>query len=247
VSFKRFCIFASQRTGSSYLASALDSHPEIICHKEVFHPYGVQSHSALISKLSPKERSLLLDRGFRDRDPLVYLDTLIQQSAMYFPEVRSIGFKLFTSHNELVWREMLAADVIKIFLYRENKLDQYASDKIASTTGCYASLEPGRTPQVKVEFDFEEFVAFVQATAGSFWEDLKTLRPNGLPPFIIEYEQVATLDMVPLLELLGVDSKVRCQSPLQKQNSRITSDKFSNFEYLVSCLEGTAYERWIVG
>ncbi len=34
---KRFCIFGSARTGSSYLIAALDKSPDVVCHGEIFH------------------------------------------------------------------------------------------------------------------------------------------------------------------------------------------------------------------
>jgi hypothetical protein len=34
----RFVIFAVPRTGSNWLCSLLNSHPEIICHHEIFNP-----------------------------------------------------------------------------------------------------------------------------------------------------------------------------------------------------------------
>ena len=37
----RFVVLAVPRVGSNYLCSLLNSHPEILCHHELFHPKGI--------------------------------------------------------------------------------------------------------------------------------------------------------------------------------------------------------------
>jgi LPS sulfotransferase NodH len=242
----RFCILASPRTGSSYLVSALSSHPDIICHMEIFHPHSVQSHRALLAKLSKAEQTQLLDRTFRNTSPLLYLEEVFKQSAKLFPAAKAVGFKLFNTHNGTVWREMIESEVVKIFLYRENKLSQYASHKIATTTGKYALFEPQGAEQVKVEFDMQEFLAFIEDTSSSFDSALDYVKKVGLPHVVIEYEEISAFNFEPVLRVLGVDPTVKCRASLIKQNSRITADKFSNFDVVESTLGGTRYERWIV-
>ena len=42
---KRFAIVTMPRTGSTWLCSALDNHPEIVCDGEVFHGKRIERHS----------------------------------------------------------------------------------------------------------------------------------------------------------------------------------------------------------
>ena len=63
-----FVIVFVARTGSNYLAAMLDSHPEIICHHEIFNPGGV--HRSLSYKNSDLSFGTVEER---DRDPWSFL------------------------------------------------------------------------------------------------------------------------------------------------------------------------------
>jgi LPS sulfotransferase NodH len=65
----RFVILAAPRTGSNWLCSLLNSHPDVLCHHELFNPSGV--FYAL------GHRDGALDLGTpeeRDRRPLAFLE-----------------------------------------------------------------------------------------------------------------------------------------------------------------------------
>ncbi|MCA9265021.1 MAG: sulfotransferase, partial [Planctomycetales bacterium] len=66
---KRFVILAVPRTGSNLLCTLLNSHPEILCHHEVFNPQGI--FLALTQRDRPHSLPSLDERN---RDPLRFLD-----------------------------------------------------------------------------------------------------------------------------------------------------------------------------
>lgn len=242
----RFCILASQRTGSSYLKTALDSHPEIHCMGEIFHSQRADTSRLLLSKLSETDRDHIRSIKWRNQAPVEYLNYVMTQCTSQFPDINSFGFKLFTTHNCEAWDEVLRSDYVKILLYRENKLDQYASHKIASSTGLYASEKIPETAPIKVPFILEEFNSFLKIVEGTLEQDIQRIKQGNVPFFLIEYQQIATLDFAPILKALGVDSTYNCHSNLKKQDSRPTLDKFSNVDDLKRAFCDTPYEHWLI-
>src|SRR6516225_7630935 len=94
----RFVILAAPRTGSNMLCTLLNSHPEILCHHEIF------NHAGIFYALP------LRDRGFslgaleeRDRHPLAFLERVWQTSCGY----RCVGFKTTRGQNEQVLQALL--------------------------------------------------------------------------------------------------------------------------------------------
>ena len=65
----RFVILAAPRTGSNLLCTLLNSHPQVLCHHEVFNPGGV------FTALDYHGDGLHVDAlAQRDADPLAFLD-----------------------------------------------------------------------------------------------------------------------------------------------------------------------------
>src|SRR5580693_4511868 len=95
---KRFVILAAPRTGSNWLCSLLNSHPEILCHHEVFNPAGI--FYAL------GHRDGTLDLGTieeRDRRPLEFLERL-WRAPLGLP---CVGFKMTRGQDERVVQAVL--------------------------------------------------------------------------------------------------------------------------------------------
>ena len=79
-----FVIFAMPRSGTGFLVSMLDSHPEIICHGEAFNRREIQTHHRLLR--------LKLFRILRNMAPRVLADYLLSRSRRN----RIVGFKSST-------------------------------------------------------------------------------------------------------------------------------------------------------
>jgi LPS sulfotransferase NodH len=123
----RFVILAVPRTGSNLLCTLLNSHPEVLCHHEVFNPTGI------FYALEYRDGALNLGTiEERDRDPLAFLNRLWTAR----PGYRSVGFKFTRGQSEPVLQSVLSARAVrKIILRRGNRLKSYVSAKVAECTG----------------------------------------------------------------------------------------------------------------
>lgn len=137
--YVRFFILCDARTGSTMLAQALNSHPNIACFREVFNysmdflGYHVEGYDNFSSA----------DKDLRDSD---YEAFLRQRIYCRHPEsTRAVGFKIAYTHfwgfTEL--RERLAedAELRVIHLGRRNYLRSLVSLKIAQRTNVWLDDE----------------------------------------------------------------------------------------------------------
>jgi len=113
----RFVIIANPRTGTNHFIDLLNSHPEISCHREVFHRDTVYlmdgTHNELLKK--------------RNENPLAFLSELYNSSP-----TKASGFKIFMDHDNSVLDAVLRDTTIKkIVLYRPNLLAVHSSAQIA--------------------------------------------------------------------------------------------------------------------
>ena len=124
----KFAIIAAPRTGSNLLCTLLNSHPEILCHHEVFNPDGI--FTALT------HRNEHLDLGSleeRDRDPLGFLQRVWERQAEDYQ--LSVGFKWTRGQNDSRLTACLDdSNVKKIVLKRRNRIKTFISEKIAQRT-----------------------------------------------------------------------------------------------------------------
>ncbi|MCD4743969.1 MAG: sulfotransferase domain-containing protein [Desulfobacteraceae bacterium] len=113
----QFAIIANPRTGTNHFIDLLNSHPDISCHREVFHRDTVYlldgTHDDLLMK--------------RNKNPLAFLKELFASSA-----TKACGFKIFMDHDDSVLDAVLRDPKIKkIVLYRPNLLAVHSSAQIA--------------------------------------------------------------------------------------------------------------------
>ncbi len=122
----RFVILAVPRTGSNLLCTLLNSHPQILCHHEVFNPQGVftaldyRGHGLAVESLQQ-----------RDHDPLGFLDRVWQTGQT----TTCVGFKWTRGQNQDVLKSVVEdTGVKKIVLRRRNRIKTYVSERIAQET-----------------------------------------------------------------------------------------------------------------
>ncbi|WP_071675558.1 sulfotransferase [Nioella nitratireducens] len=152
----RFVILSAARSGTSLLADTLDSHPQIVCHGEIFHPdpeWHIRGDMAGWSKEDKralsKDRDNLLDRAFTQ------------------PGAKAVGFKMWQNQAPDISDRLLADESVrKIIFERRNKLSQFSSTALAVQTGVWNIGLDGNTRPPKVAplaFDdaaFHEFLSY---------------------------------------------------------------------------------------
>ena len=131
----RFIILANVRTGSTMLASYLNSHPYVVCFREVFSftlpsiNYGVDGYEGWDED----------DLAFRKRDPIRFLHDRIYGG--HGDQVEAAGFKFLYSHiygfKDIAQHLVDDAEIRVVHLVRKNVIRASVSMKVAEATGLW--------------------------------------------------------------------------------------------------------------
>lgn len=129
----RFIILSDARTGSNLLQQSLNSHPEVVCFRELFNldaayiDYDVEGFDGTSAD----------DLALRAADPRAFLR--LRVFGAHEPAVRAVGFKFhyghFWFHEDLVPALTEDADLRVVHLRRVNMLRSLVSLRIAEQTG----------------------------------------------------------------------------------------------------------------
>jgi hypothetical protein len=235
----QFVILNAPRTGSNYLCTVLNSHPEILCHHEIFNPHvvGVARHL----QLSEFRMGSLEERN---ADPIRFLDRV-----WALPMGRSrVGFKLCWRQNEAVYRFLLKESGIrKIVLKRRNRVRTYVSLALARHTTEWVtyddSAQPGPRPAIQIDpRAFLDTVAF----NNDYYNEIEgALRESDQAFQTLYYEDVISgSGIAQALEFLGVEPQGA--GGLRGQTWKLTNTPLPelvlNFDQLAAELRGTEFE-----
>jgi LPS sulfotransferase NodH len=257
-----FIVFGHQRTGSTLLASRLNSHPRIRCHEEVFLPW-VDSDPSLREWL--RERHLAQALRILPGVRATFLGSLSDASALP-SDIGAVGFKVM--YNQLsVWptvsylvptagqvlqdpalRGWLRANrVLVVHTLRRNHLKVVVSHKLAgqsrrfhsrdASTECNQVLIP--LPGLKMRLRRLEIAE-------------KTARNSiaGLPSVEIWYEDYVAFsaheDDARVCAALGLSVPVGgLKSALSKVSSDNLRETVTNYDQVAAHLSGTRFERFL--
>ncbi|PHY21106.1 hypothetical protein [Caulobacter sp. BP25] len=234
----RFVILHATRTGSNYLCTVLNSHPDILCHHEIFNPHvvGVARH--------------LQQSGFtlgtieeRERAPEEFLERVWGT-----PLGRvAVGFKLCLWQHEPAWRAVLAdQSVRKILLRRRNRVKAFVSLLLARQTGEWVVYDdrgaPGARPKVTVDRDL--LLENIELHERFYRETEAWLAETGQGYAQLWYEDLFTPDGIdPALALLGLEGEpARPEGQTWKLTPTSLRDTVENFDDLSRALRGSDLE-----
>ena len=235
----RFVILNAPRTGSNYLCTVLNSHPDILCHHEIFNPHvvGVARH--------------LQQSGFvlgtieeRERDPHEFLERVWRT-----PMGRKcVGFKLCWRQHPIALSSVLAdAGVRKIVLKRRNPVKSFVSLLLARQTGEWVIYDdvPRPAPRPRIEVDvasMRETIAFNEA----YYREIETtLAASGQSHLELFYEQLFSRDSrEAILEFFGLPAGTEASMAGQswKLAPASLSEVIANFDEVGAALRGTELE-----
>lgn len=234
-----FCVIAQPRTGSNHLCGLLNSHPQIVCHYELFNRWRIYSLF--------EERNSYLHLAKRQLRPVRFLEDLRAYTEQRRPQARAFGFKLMLTQSRSVLRHVCrTSQYRKIVLHRENKLAQYSSEKIALRTRQYVAKNGERAATTKIEFIPEEFERFLKKDQEAYSEVIARLRSHKQPVFEIEYGHLDDEGMLnELMTFVGVDHRSLQDVTVVRQNPSAVLRRFSNPETAVAALRGTQMSRWL--
>ena len=234
----RFVILAAPRTGSNLLCTLLNSHPEILCHHEVFNPQGI--FMALTHRNKAFQLGSLAER---DRDPIAFLDRVWQTGQDY----RCVGFKWTRGQNDKAFAAVLKnSGVKKIVLRRHNRIKTYTSEQIAQQTQQWEAYSRQELclPRPRVTVDHVKLLEHISMNDQFYAEIDSSLRRTRQPYIDVVYESLFCADeQLRLLEFLSVNRvDERLTAASVKQNSTDLRDTIANFSELSAALVGSDLE-----
>lgn len=245
---KKLAIVTTSRTGSNMLVFMLNSHPDILCHFELFHKEHIFHNfdESMMEDASRLQGEEWLDLKNRDADPVKFLDEVM--SLPFGKEV--VGMKIFNSHNRAILDQIIEdEDFYKIVLFRHNQFFRYTSEVAARETGIYSVLKKYSyydklTERRKIHFNFTEYEKMTKVVEG-FFNDLKSKLRGKV--FYCEYTQIKEpwcekalvkfLDIQDIPELRK-DDQVR-------QNSSSLEERVENWDELVNYAKDKGLEEWL--
>jgi LPS sulfotransferase NodH len=236
-----FVIVCTGRTGSNLLASSLDSHPDIICHHEVFNHEGI--HVSLSFGGPQVPFGTVEDRNRRPWDFISRVYSLTYGS-------RAVGFKIGPDSlfNPVLLSLLLNRRVRKIVLHRHELLHVYTSTLIAQQTHIWSETGKAESKQQpSIEVNPARFVRFVRRRRLFYWIVDAIISATRQPHMKISYEEF-TLDPTAVkrtLEFLGVDPDQPLSACTVKQNSSRLADRITNYTELCEALRGTQMESYV--
>lgn len=245
---QRFVVVSLPRTGSTYLVDYLNAIDRVRCLSEIFHP------NEIMLRHHRTDDPRLSDIPLRDADPKGYLNRLEQE----IRDVDWFGFKHFPRHS-LKLLQQLCADRSwrKIFLWRENLLEQYLSFLLASAH--FGKITWGRVP------DQER----VTIPPGVLMDDFHTIERNYImieealmladpaDVFTLEYHDLGRVGaMRGLLRFLGLsDDSIEGalaetagrsgSGGLKFERGPVAAERIANYAEICQVLRHTRYRRWV--
>jgi LPS sulfotransferase NodH len=246
-----FCILTTQRSGSTWLVSLLDSHPQIKAFSELFigETFAHQSDEYL----AWSDESLSLFYEFAKMHPEMgpfkvfqYLETLSHYSGTH----HAIGFKLM--YNQLAQQpeiliKLILARYKVINLIRENPLDILISKANFRRSG----LPHTKEEQALKAIELKPALLLKDLEKQDRKTKLMQTLLNLLPLQILNVTYESLCDdrqtvMNSVLNFLGVeDQTVNLQSELKKISKGRYSQKIANFEEVKMALSGTKFQRFL--
>lgn len=236
-----FAIIFLPRTGSNLLAGMLDSHPDIICHHEVFNPDAV--HRSLTYKHTSLSFGTVAER---DADPFAFLSRVYSFS----DGRRAVGFKIAPRQNDLALLSLLLCRRIrKILLHRRNHLHAYTSFLIAHQTRVWSvptvAADPA-APRPLVSVDFAGLRRFARRRDAFHRLARTILQLTGQSFATVDYEAIGHPEtMRHLLAFLGVRHDVRLAERTVRQNPPRLRDRIANYDAIATLLAGTPMAAWL--
>jgi LPS sulfotransferase NodH len=229
----RFVIFAVPRTGSNWLCSLLNSHPEILCHHEIFNP------ERIIYSTSYRDGQLNFGSvQQRDQDPLGVYGQIWEHPLGH----SVVGFKFNRGQNQIIFNQVLAEpEIKKIILKRNNRVKTFVSEMIAEQTKEWESYPWSERKDRKVAIHVDEHALrqHIETNQRYFDQIIETLENSTQSYLELSYEKLSSPEeQGRILHFLGVSQlEAKLTAITSKQNSCNLRDLVTNFEELAELLQ----------
>ena len=227
----RFVIISAGRSGSEFLVSLLDSHPDVMCLSEVFQEKDDNFKS-------------YVERGYSPLDILRITYEICQNKTRGFKllyyQARGTRDPMFGDAD--VWHSLIEQEDIRVIhLVRDNGLARLISLKISETTDIWHYYTERDDNPIHVKLSLDECL---QNWSGCELKENKVDEDFSRHPIIkVHYNELATDPESTTNEVqrfLGVKEH-RLKNTLRKRH-RHPFDYLENFNELKRHFEGTRWE-----
>ncbi len=229
---ERFVILAAPRSGSNMLCTMFNSHPDVLCHHEIFNPRGI--FYALELRNSEFNLGSMAER---DRRPLAFLERLWKQPLGH----SQIGFKMTHWQNPEALDALLGdPDIKKIVLRRNNRIKTHVSRVIAEHRDIWEDYsnddEPG-LPINRITLDLDELYKDIDLNNRYYEEICSRITAAGQTYCFLEYEALTSAaSQQKALRFLGLDNHP-LQVTSRKQNPDDLQLLVKNFDQIAMQLD----------
>ena len=243
--YRRFVVLCHPRSGSNMLLDALNEHPHLVAHAEIFN----EDQPYIAGSDGKRDTGSLWLRAIRQHDPAAFVDTFVFRP--YPPEIAAVGFKLFpyqydNEHFRAHIDQILDdPDLSFVILRRRNKLATVLSQARAAATGRWMALAGGdgashdsdapiRLDPVECAIRFRTLIAEDER-----WRAIA----DGRPTVTVDYEDLVRDLDGPLREIqtaLGLDPRSLRTRTVQQRTGSLR-ENIVNFDELAQTFEGTEH------
>jgi LPS sulfotransferase NodH len=183
-----FVVYASPRSGSSWLVDLLDSHPRIAAYAELFLP-GDRSHPSYGSLDLPRFEATLQPRFRVSLVParLAYLRRVLARR----PGIDAVGFKVMYHHPEVhpgLMPYLALRRARAVHLIRENALEQVVSWETSIARGSFRAYAGDIVPRVAVRVEPDVVLNRLDELERDVAYARRTLARYRLPTLEVAYE-----------------------------------------------------------
>lgn len=243
----KFVVVGVQRTGTTLIRTAIDSHPDIYCAGEVFKVASLRVEQSYrgedgYAQYKSKNRLNVLKHYLR-RSALTreYLDHLYATGAH-----QAIGFKLMYNQSRqfpTIIPYLKSQQVKVIHVVRENTLKTLVSRLTARVRGKYHSTV--QLGAIKISLPIATLVKRLQGIEyqSRQWGEVFG-GDNYVRVVYEEFVQNQSEESARIVDYIGV-RKLAIESPLVKLNPDDLSDIVENYDQVVRVLKGTPFERYL--
>jgi len=232
----RFVILATPRCGSNWLCSLLDSHPDIICHHELFNPDGIHLSRSLRNKPGGLGQ-------MQSKPPL----GLLSQAWKQTHGCKAVGFKLNLGQSAVVFNEVLSEQGIKkIIISRRNRIRSFVSEMNAEKTGIWESY-PESTPMPHpgpLHVKAADLLKLAERNQAYYRALRERLDRTGQTVLDLEYEWLGEAEQHRrILNYLDVSPEQVLVAATSRMNRGSLRSLISNFDQLEQELAGTGLQH----
>lgn len=235
-----FLIVGQPRSGTTYLQTLLNAHPQLHCRGELFDPWQIDDNGTK----TPGLDAVIA----RDQDPVGFMDRMLAGDGMRAAAgQRKLGAKVLFQHHPLLFAQYLPMrPTLKlIYVYRENKLAQFASGRQVEKTGQWTATTPAaETPKI----DAAPFWAASECNRLQNEDFLLRAWMERLanPTLMVSYAGLfAPGFQENILGFLDVETVSGLTSPLVKQGQNRIIDRFADPDPVSRYFRETGREEWL--